>query len=245
MDFSVLRALVPFFATYSEMLWKIAQAGFWLTFACTFLVRTDPWIDAQFARVEHLQAVQAFMTTIKAPELNVSGFMLAVLVSTFSRATRFHDWISDRLNIRARFDRAAILLPLAVMSGVQMTARQVRHIAIDRDDLMRDVFYKYASSRSKHPLVDKHDIEGALEAWHPYWVFLEGFVIVNGFAILSAVAGSVPLLATFWIASMLLLLFMHLRYGVLEDRAQPEIQAIAGNKEANAANREVFERLAR
>src|ERR1700724_186971 len=98
MDFSGLRVLVPFFApkNYSEMLWKIALAGFWFTFVCTFLVRTDPWIDGQFARVEHLHAGQAFMSTIKAPELNVGGFMLAALVMAFSRATRFHDWVSDR-----------------------------------------------------------------------------------------------------------------------------------------------------
>jgi hypothetical protein len=56
------------------------------------------------------------------------------------------------------------------MSGAQMTARQVTNLKRDRHPLMRETFYKYASSRSEHPLVDKHDIESALEAWHMYWV---------------------------------------------------------------------------
>ncbi len=39
---------------------------------------------------------------------------------------------------------------------------------------------------------------------------------------------------------MCALLFMHLRYGLLERRVDPQIQQIAGNAEANAANRKAF-----
>ncbi|MEY2539509.1 MAG: hypothetical protein QOG67_3249 [Verrucomicrobiota bacterium] len=244
---SILRVLMPFFGpkNYSEMLWKIALADFWLALACTFLVRYDPWIDGRFLRFEHLPGLKEFAAAVKAPEVNIGGFALALVVLVFSRTTRFHDRVSDLFKIRARFDRANILLPLAVMSGVQMTARQIGHLTIDRHPLMREAFYKYASSRQETPLVDKHDIESALEAWHMYWVALEWFFIVSGFAIFSAVAGSFWLLVIFWIVSMALLLFMHLRYGLLERRVDPQIQKIAGNDEANAANRQVFEELAR
>ncbi|MEY9420544.1 SAM-dependent methyltransferase [Bradyrhizobium japonicum] len=142
------------------------MADFWLTLACSFLVRYDPWINGLFLRVEHLPGVKEFATAIKAPEVNVGGFALALLVLIFSRVTRFHDRISDIFKIRARFDRANILLPLAVMSGAQMSARQVANLKRERHPLVRATFYKYASSRSEHPLVDKHDIESALEAWH-------------------------------------------------------------------------------
>jgi hypothetical protein len=244
---SIIRVLMPFFGpkNYSEMLWKIALADFWITLACTILVRYDPWIDNIFSRLEQLPGLKEFAAAIRAPEVNIGGFAVALVVLVFSRTTRFHDRVSDLFKIRARFDRANILLPLAVMSGVQMTARQIGHLAIDRHPLMRDAFYKYASSRQDVPLVDKHDIESALEAWHMYWVALEWFFIVSGFAVLSAIAGSVWLLVIFWTASMTLLLFMHLRYGLLERRVDPQTQKIAGDAEANAANRKVFEELAR
>jgi hypothetical protein len=244
---SIVRVLMPFFGpkNYSEMLWKIALADFWVTLGCTFLARYDPWVNGLFLRLEHLPGFNEFAGAIKAPAVNVGGFAMALVVLVFSRTTRFHDRVSDLFQIRARFDRANILLPLAVMSGVQMTARQIGHLKIDRQPLMRETFYKYASSRREKPLVDKHDIESALEAWHMYWVALEWFFIVSGFAVLSAVAGSIWLLVVFWVASMALLLFIHLRYGLLERRVDPQIQQVAGDTEANAANRKIFEDLAR
>jgi hypothetical protein len=135
---SILRVLMPFFGpkNYSEMLWKIALADFWLTLACSFLVRYDRWINGLFMRVEHLPGFKEFAAAIKAPEVNVGGFALALLVLIFSRVTRFHDRISDIFKIRARFDRANILLPLAVMSGAQMSARQVANLKRDRHPLM-------------------------------------------------------------------------------------------------------------
>lgn len=239
---SILRVLMPFFGpkNYSEMLWKIALADFWLTLASTFVVRYDPWINSLFLRLEHLPGFKEFATAIKAPEVNISGFAVALLMLIFSRVTRFHDRISDFFQIRARFDRANILLPLAVMSGAQMTARQIVNLKRDRHPLMRETFYKYASSRSEQPLVDKHDIESALEAWHMYWVALEWIFILTCFAILSTFARADWLLIIFWVASMSALLFLHVRYGLLERRADPQIQQIAGNAEANAANRKAF-----
>jgi hypothetical protein len=243
---SIIRVLMPFFGpkNYSEMLWKIALADFWVTVGCTFLVRYDPWIDDVFSRLEYLPGFKEFATAVKAPDVNIGGFAIALVVLVFSRITRFHDRISDIFKIRARFDRANILLPLAVMSGVQMTARQIEHLKRDRQHLMRETFYKYASSRRDKPLVDKHDIESALEAWHMYWVSLEWFFIVSGFAMLSALAKSAWLLVVFWAVSMVLLLFMHFRYGLLERRVDPQIQQIAADAEANAANRKAFEDLA-
>lgn len=239
---SIVRVLMPFFTpkNYSEMLWKVALADFWLTLGCTFLVRYDPWINTLFVRLEQLPGFKEFAVAIKAPEVNLGGFAVALLVLTLSRVTRFHDRVSDLFRIRARFDCANILLPLAIMSGVQMNARQIKNLKRDRQALMRETFYKYASSRSEKPLVDKHDIESALESWHIYWVALEWFFILTGFAVLSALANSTWLLVLFWGASMTVLLFMHFRYGILEKRAEPQIQQIALDDEANAANRKTF-----
>lgn len=249
---SFLRVLTPFFGApknYQEMLWKIAVADFWLTLICTFLLRYDTWIDGLFIRVEQLPGVKEFASLAKLPQItavdlstvSVVNVVIALFVMLFSRVTRLHDLVSDVLGIRARFDRANILLPLAVMSGAKMSARQVANIKRDRSHLMRDTFYKYASSTKENGLVDKHDIEGALEAWTLYWVALEGFVILAVCALVSAIAASAWLLALFFSVSMAFLLFMQFRYTKLERKVEPEVQQIAGNADANAANRQVFE----
>jgi hypothetical protein len=249
---SFLRTLTPFFGApknYQEMLWKIAVADFWLTLICTILMRYDPWINGLFTRLEQLPGVKEFASLARLPQIavvdlstvSVVNVVIALGVMLISRITRFHDLVSNVFGIRARFDRANILLPLAVMSGAKMSARQVANLRRDRQSLMRDTFYKYASSTKEKPLVDKHDIEGALEAWAMYWVALEGLVILAVFALLSAVAGSAWLLTVFWSTSMMFLLFMHLRYAKLEQKVEPEIQQIGGNDEANAANRTAFE----
>jgi hypothetical protein len=244
---SFLRVLTPFFGApknYQEMLWKIAVADFWLTLICTCLVRYDTWIDGLFKRLELLPGIKEFaslaklpqITAVDLPTVSVVNVVIAFVVMLFSRITRFHDLVSDVFGIRARFDRANILLPLAVMSGAKMNARQVANIKRDRSHLMRDAFYKYASSMKEDGLIDKHDIESALEAWTLYWVALEGFVILAASAFVSAIAASAWLLILFWSISMAFLLFMHFRYAKLERKVEPEVQQIANSAEANAAN---------
>lgn len=251
---SFFRVLTPFFGApknYQEMLWKIAVADFWLALICTFLLRYDPWIDGVFKRLEELPGLKEFAALAKLPQItsvdlatvSVANVVIALATMLFSRTTRFHDLLSDLFGIRARFDHANILLPLALTSGAKMTARQVANIKRDRSHLMRDTFYKYASSTKENALVDKHDIESALESWTLFWVALEGLVILAACALFSAIAASAWLLILFWSVSVAFLLFMHFRYAKLERRVEPEVQQIAGNAEANAANRQVFEAI--
>ncbi|MET3237469.1 hypothetical protein [Bradyrhizobium diazoefficiens] len=178
------------------------MADFWLTLACSFLVRYDPWINGLFLRVEHLPGVKEFATAIKAPEVNVGGFALALLVLIFSRVTRFHDRISDIFKIRARFDRANILLPLAVMSGAQMSARQVANLKRDRHPLVRATFYKYARPAEANIRSSTSTTSKAHWRLGTYWVALEWLFILTGFAVLSAFARAAWFLIIFWTASM-------------------------------------------
>lgn len=250
-----LRVLTPFFAAprnYQEMLWKIAVADFWMALICTALVRYDPWINQLFTRLEQLPGIKEFaslaklpqITALELPAVSVANVVIALLVMFVSRITRFHNVVSNVFGIRARFDCANILLPLAIMSGAKMSARQIANLRRDRHHLMRETFYKYASSTKDKALVDKHDIHSALEAWAIYWVALEGIFVLSLFGLLSAMASSAWLLTVFWATSMVFLLFMYIRYSRLEKNVAPEIQQIAGNAEANAANRMVFEEFA-
>jgi len=94
-----------------------------------------------------------------------------------SYSLRLHDRISDLFGIRARFDRNYILLPLAILTGSQLSAFQLNRMGANRDSLMRRVFYRYASTRAERPLVDRHDIEAAIEIWSWYWVLVEGTAV--------------------------------------------------------------------
>jgi hypothetical protein len=94
--------------------------------------------------------------------LNLSGLVIAFIVAALTHMFHFHDLISDVFGIRRRFDRKTILIPLAKRVGSAITKDKEAKIAQRRDELMHSVFYKYASSRANNPLVDKHDIEHAL-----------------------------------------------------------------------------------
>jgi hypothetical protein len=154
-----------------------------------------------------------------------------------------HDRLSDLFGIRRRFDRNNILLPLVTMSGARLTPSQITSLVTHRTETMREVFYRYASSRQETPVVDKHDIERALDAWNWYWIFVEGLFFLIVFMLISAAFGDVRLLVGFWALFMIVWVSTHLQYAKLERLVRPEIQSIAANVDANNANRAVFDAL--
>ena len=122
--------------------------------------------------------------------LNLSGVVIAFVVALLTRMFQFHDRISDVLGIRRRFDLKNILIPLAKRVGSDVTEEKELKMAERRDELMHAVFYKYASSRAEKPLVDKHDIEHALNAWSWFWVLVEAFCYFGVGAVLAWCLGS-------------------------------------------------------
>jgi hypothetical protein len=145
--------------------------------------------------------------------------------------------------IRRRFDRNNILLPLVAMSGARLSPAQITSLVAHRSETMREVFYKYASSRQEAPIVDKHDIERALDSWSWYWVLIEALFFLAIVMLISATFGDARLLVGFWIFFMIVWLLAHLQYAKLERLVRPEIQSIATNADANRANRAVFDAL--
>jgi hypothetical protein len=168
---------VPFLSpkNYGEILNKLASFAFCETYFITLLLRANPRFDAFFTTIESWGPVGKVVGIIPHHEvLNLSGIVVAFVVAILTHTYQFHDRISDIFGIRSRFDRKSILIPLAHRVGSVVTKDKEAKIAQRRDELMHAVFYKYASSRDEHPLVDKHDIEHALNAWSWLWVFIEG-----------------------------------------------------------------------
>jgi hypothetical protein len=172
--------------TYAELLKKLAAFLFCETWLVTFLLRGNPSIDNAFHAVEGYGQLGLALATVPAyDKLNLTGAAIALLAGGCSYAFQLHDRLSDVFKIRHRFDRSCILLPLALLAGVKLSAMQLNAVDANRDTLMHKVFYRFASSRSDKPLVDRHDIEHALAAWSWFWILLEGMTL---FVVSAAIA---------------------------------------------------------
>ena len=175
--------------------------------------------------------------------LNLSGIVIAFVAAVLTHTFQFHDRISDVLGIRRRFDCKSILIPLSQRVGSVVTKDKKAKIAQHRDELMHAVFYKYASSRDDHPLVDKHDIEHALNAWSWLWVFVEGVSYFGVGAIIAWWLGSRNLAATFTIVSIALVVLAFLQRARLDGYARPQIDTIAADPTASHDVKRKFDAL--
>src|SRR5262249_31588283 len=136
-------------------------------------------------------------------KLNLAGAAIALLVAGFSYALHLHDRVSDLFKVRHRFDRGSILFPLALLVGAKLSPIQLNAVDANRVTLMHQVFYKYTSSRLDKPLVDKHYIEHALDAWSWFWILLEGMVLLMASAVI-ALYFDAPLLDSVFSAAFLI-----------------------------------------
>jgi hypothetical protein len=243
----VIKLVIPIFSTprnYAEILKKLASFAFYETYLITLLLRANPRFDGFFTSIESWGPIGKVIGTIPHHDaLNLSGVVIALVVAVLTHTFQFHDRISDILGIRRRFDIKNILIPLAQRVDSVVTLDKEAKIAQCRDELMHAVFYKYASSRADNPLVDRHDIEHALNAWSWFWVFVEAVFYFGMGAIVALWLGSRKLALIFtivWIAFLLLAFTQRTR---LNGYARPQIETIAGDPTASYAVKRKFDAL--
>jgi hypothetical protein len=179
----LLAFFLPIFVpptNYALVLQKLAGFAFWETYIITFFLRDIPPIGAAFRSAESYGSFGLLIGALPhSNAFNILGFVIALVVALLTRAVKLHDLISGVFGIRKRFDRKHILFPLATLVGHPLTDCQRKVVIAKRHDLMREVFYRYASSRADAPLVDKHEIEHALDAWSWFWVCIEAPVFLT------------------------------------------------------------------
>ncbi|MEX2299198.1 MAG: hypothetical protein WD715_17410 [Dongiaceae bacterium] len=137
----------------------------------------------------------------------------------------------------------SILIPLSQRVGSAVTKEKEMKITQHRDELMHAVYYKYASSRAAEPLVDKHDIEHALNAWSWFWVLVEAVIYFGVGAIIAWWLGSRNLLFIFAIVSIALLVLAFAQRARLGGYSRPQIDAIAADPAAAYDVRTKFDAL--
>jgi hypothetical protein len=243
----IIDLLLPFLSTtknYDEILKKLASFAFYETYLITLLLRTNPRFDSVFRAIESWGPIGKVVGIIPHYNvLNVSGFVIGFLIAVLTHAFQFHDRISDVIGIRRRFDRKSILVPLFQRVGCVVTKDKEAHIAQQRDELMHAVFYKYASSRAEQPLVDKHDIEHALNAWSWFWVFVEGVFYFSVGAIIAWWLDSQNLTVTFGIVAIVLMVLALVQRTRLNRYARPQIDTIANDPTASYNIKSKFDAL--
>jgi hypothetical protein len=243
----ILDLVLPFFSTtknYDEILKKLASFAFYETYIISLLLRGNPRFDAFFTVIESWGPIGKVVGIIPHHDvLNLSGIVIAFLVAVLTHTFQFHDRISDVLGIRRRFDRKSILIPLFQRVGCVVTKDKEVKIAQQRHELMHAVFYKYASSRDDRPLVDKHDIEHALNAWSWLWVFVEGIFYFGVGAIIAWWLGSSNLAVTFAVVSTFLLILAFAQRARLDRYARPQIRTIAADPTASYDVKRKFDAL--
>ena len=171
--------MIPFDAPkdYSDMLNKIAIFTFASAFIFTIIISSSsPLVKSFFEQFD-----------IKVNFAGIEGIPIAYLVppliiAILARIFKLHDRISDCFQIRHSYDINEILIPLAGGVGIPTNLVLIDKLKANRDNLMQNVFYKYASSTD--PKIDKHLIIMALDKWTWFWILIE--LVVIGFISLIA-----------------------------------------------------------
>jgi hypothetical protein len=185
-----LNPLAPV-TDYQSMLNRI----FWFTSAAAllavWLLRTYiPALDGALAKVD-------FDVPTGAGKLwpVPGGYLLpALAVGLVSRVFRIHSQLGHWLGIRERFDIDVILTEFARRVGIDVDDVTDDEWQEHRHDLMRQAFYRFASSKS--PQIDEHLIHQALDLWSWFWIGLEAAMlfVLTGLALVAVNARDTGLL---------------------------------------------------
>lgn len=224
---------------YSGMLNRISLFTFFVSLGAMALLR------------QQIQPLDVFLTNVLSPfvkipttEITVSlGTVLpAVLVVFLFRSFRLHDVVSDIFRIRQRFDVEEILKPMAFLSTGPLTANNLKVISANREKLMNDVFYRYATNRGE-PDIDRHLIEMALDRWSWYWIVIEASCIAFVTSVLLLIARRFYASAVLFLCILVAFLVLKgLRYYCAK-HAKDEVNAILSDAQRCTEVHRVFNAL--
>lgn len=171
-------------SNYPQMLRKIAM----FTFACALLavslVRAqvpdvDSWLSRYSIQVPLFGGVSLPFGTI----------LPALAVALLFRMFKVHDRISDLFRIRHTFDVNHIIKPMALGVGIVLSKVALVRVRNERQEIMHDVFYRYASGTEGKAAIDSHYVTLALDQWSWFWIVLEAEAIALLTAIVLLIAG--------------------------------------------------------
>lgn len=156
---------------YSEMLKRIATFMFFISLFIIIVLSHS------------INNVSTFMKSISfdivieydSLKLYISYFYFPLFFAICENIFKLHDRVSDIFNIRYRFDKYIIIYEMLSRLNLKHLYNNVYFY--NRDAIMINIFYKYASSTN--PQIDRHYIDMALGAWCWYWILLDSIICIT------------------------------------------------------------------
>ncbi len=151
---------------YSEMLVKIAAYTFFVTLFLVIIIRTNhEGINDFLIKLEPDFKVKLFDV-----EQSVMTLIIPFILAFLSNSLKLHDKISTLFKIRYNFDSKYILVVICEKLNITYDINKLKN---NRKKLMRQVFYKYTSSREEDETISRHSIELAMNQWTSFWIVEE------------------------------------------------------------------------
>ena len=222
--------------TYSEMLAKIAIFTGGTAFLLTLLIA---WHSPPIARA--LDALNIDVKIWVFDKVQLGWVIPAFLIALLSRIIKLHDRISDAFRLREKFDLLEILVPLAGGVQVAVDSALLSKLRQKRDHVMREVFFKYASSLA--PQIDGQLVISALDKWTWFWILLESIVLAFIATIVLILIGGYQAAAFLALGVLAGVLLFRLVGPVCAPTAHAEVDAILQLPNAPGEIRTYFYKL--
>ncbi len=154
---------------YPDMLKKIAWTMFFIVLIGLFIVAQ---YDQKFS---DFMKSTAFNLTYEKDglKLSISYIYIPLLFALLENIFKLHDKISDIFFIRYRFDKFVIINEY--LKSLQMPDKIKKVNKKNRDNIMIEIFYKYAGYAS--PVIDSHLVYMALGNWSWYWIIIDTLIV--------------------------------------------------------------------
>jgi hypothetical protein len=192
---------------YKQMLSKLALYNGIFTFICLIILSTYAApIKDPLEGLNRWLADQSLNTLVGVPAKLGAALLISVLVAVCSHAFKLHDLLSKLFKIREEFDVRFVVYPLAIGSGVSLSATKLTTLKEERSQLLAKTFYKYVSSTN--PVIDSHTISQALTNWSWFWICLEASLLLSITACILVANEAFEPACWVLIVCVLLLLFM-------------------------------------
>lgn len=208
---------------YGEMLKKIATTMFFISLFAIMLL------------TNLIAGMNDFMNSISLGikyEFNgfylyISYFYFPLLFATLENILKLHNIVSNIFSIRYNFDRKIIISCFMQKLKINKIGRVNKN---NREVVMNNIFYKYASSTS--PKIDRHLIDMALNVWSWYWILLDTIIclILIGISMMSYAFDWQSLFILLCIVGVLMILMSIIKMTQCKKYALLEVDEILSDK---------------
>jgi len=222
--------------SYQGILKRIFYMSVITGVVCTFCIAKASPLFKELLDSFNVEANLGPMKNVKALYL-----LIPLGIALTSRIFRLHDKLQKVFGIRKKFEERYILQPLAKNLNLNLDEQQKCCIANKRTDLMRNVFYPYASF--SNPSIDRQLVYTAADHWGWFWSALESsFILLITIIIFLALSAWLYLKITLGVV-LLLVLFMFYQWRILIKTAETQVKAIKEDPKRQEKTTSIFQTL--